>query len=60
MPSRPQLRKKKEAAIRDPQCGKSVDPKNAHKFSWEGKTYYFCSQECRKQFNLDPPGDAGF
>ena len=60
MPSRSQVKKKKETTIRDPQCGKPVDPKKALPLTWEGKTYYFCSQECRKQFDLDPPGDASF
>jgi len=52
--------RRKETAVRDPQCGKTVDPENALKLDWEGKTYFFCSEECRKNFDLDPPGDAGF
>jgi P-type Cu+ transporter len=60
MPNRQRLRKNKEATTRDPQCGKTVDPKTASALTWEGKTYYFCSQECRRRFDLDPPGDASF
>ena len=44
----------------DPQCGKSVDSEKAIHLSWEGKTYFFCSEECKAKFELDPPGDAGF
>ena len=46
--------------LRDPQCGKTVDPQNAPKLSWEGKTYHFCSESCRRKFEVDPPGDATF
>ena len=49
-----------EIRAMDPQCGRSVDPDKAIQLSWEGKTYYFCSAECKAQFELDPPGDAGF
>ena len=44
----------------DPECGKSVDPEKAIPLRWEGKTYYFCSEKCKAQFEKDPPGDAGF
>lgn len=49
-----------EIRAMDPQCGKSVDPEKAVRLNWEGKTYYFCSEECKARFELDPPGDAGF
>lgn len=52
-------RKKKPRAM-DPQCGKAVDPAQALRMDWEGRSYYFCSERCRKAFDLDPPGDAGF
>lgn len=54
--------KTKDTEVRamDPQCGKSVDPDTAIRLSWEGKTYFFCSQECRTKFEVDPPGVAGF
>ena len=37
--------------VKDPICGMKVDPKKA-KFTFEkdGKTYYFCSQDCYKAF----------
>ena len=44
----------------DPQCGKSVDPESAIRLTWEGKTYFFCSETCKAQFEVDPPGDASF
>jgi len=51
---------KNETVISDPMCGKAVDPEKALKMKWEGKTYYFCSENCRDRFDQDPPGDAGF
>jgi YHS domain-containing protein len=45
---------------RDPQCGKVVQPAKAIKLTWEGKAHFFCSDECRRKFEQDPPGDAGF
>jgi len=44
----------------DPQCGKLVDPEKAIKLIWEGASYFFCCEECRKRFEEDPPGVAGF
>jgi len=52
--------RKNDTAISDPMCGKAVDPEKALQLHWEGKTYYFCSEECRRGFDQDPPGDAGF
>ena len=54
--------KRKTIGVRamDPQCGRSVDPETAIRLTWEGKTYFFCSEECKARFDMDPPGDAGF
>jgi Cu(I)/Ag(I) efflux system membrane fusion protein len=39
----------------DPICGMEVDPaKTAHRSEFQGTTYYFCSQDCRKQFDANP------
>lgn len=39
----------------DPVCGMTVDPETAAgKAEYEGKTYYFCSEGCRKAFEEDP------
>ncbi len=40
---------------KDPVCGMDVDPGSAAGSSeYEGKTYYFCSPGCKKQFDEDP------
>jgi len=52
--------RKTKASLRDPKCGRIVDPRKAVRLSWEDKTYVFCSERCRRQFEDDPPGDAGF
>ena len=39
----------------DPVCGMEVDPKTAaNKSNYQGKTYYFCSQEDKKAFDKEP------
>lgn len=39
----------------DPVCGMQVDPENAAgRVEHEGKTYYFCSEGCRKAFEANP------
>ncbi|MFI5012273.1 MAG: heavy metal translocating P-type ATPase [Hyphomicrobiales bacterium] len=41
--------------VLDPVCGMAVDPhKTAHRQSFEGRTYYFCSAGCRAKFAADP------
>lgn len=46
----------KSAAEKDPVCGMDVDPKNpkAIKTVYGGKTYYFCSDHCKRSFEADP------
>jgi len=39
---------------KDPVCGMDVDPKTALNAVHEGKTYYFCSPGCKKQFEDNP------
>lgn len=40
---------------RDVVCGMSVEPKTAqHKAEHAGKTYYFCSAGCKRQFEAAP------
>ena len=36
----------------DPVCGMRTSDKI--KLERSGKTYYFCSEECQKKFDLDP------
>jgi Cu+-exporting ATPase len=39
----------------DPVCGMSVDEKAAPaKATHQGKTYYFCSEECKTSFQQQP------
>ena len=54
------MRHWKPAPATDPFCGKSVDPAKATKLTWEMKAHFFCSENCKARFELDPPGDAGF
>jgi membrane fusion protein, copper/silver efflux system len=47
-----------DASTKDPVCGMDVDEKRAaaagRKSEYQGKTYYFCSDECKKSFDKDP------
>jgi len=39
----------------DPVCGMKVDEKNPPaKATYAGTTYYFCSDECKNEFNANP------
>ena len=39
----------------DPVCGMEIDPQTAAGQSeYQGKTYYFCSLGCKKDFDKDP------
>jgi YHS domain-containing protein len=41
----------------DPVCGRTVDEADAAaKTGYAGQTYYFCSKDCQKNFELDPAG----
>jgi len=41
--------------IHDPVCGMTVEPSEAAAQSeFEGKTYYFCCDECHRQFDAEP------
>ncbi len=42
------------ATVKDPVCKMDVDPAKAVKVEREGKTYYFCSEHCKEQFEKDP------
>ena len=43
--------------MKDPVCGMDVDPAKAAATSeYEGKTYYFCSGGCKRDFDNDPAG----
>jgi Cu+-exporting ATPase len=38
----------------DPVCGMHVDAGAPEKATWQGKTYRFCSPDCRLKFESDP------
>jgi Cu+-exporting ATPase len=39
----------------DPVCGMSVDESSAEATStYKGKTYYFCSEDCKETFDKEP------
>ncbi|ADE14827.1 YHS domain protein [Nitrosococcus halophilus Nc 4] len=41
--------------VRDPVCLMALDPRNAHSATeYRGRTYYFCSSNCRDKFLADP------
>ncbi len=40
--------------MHDPVCGMEVDPARAVRGERGGKTYYFCSQNCKKDFDANP------
>ena len=47
----------------DPVCGMEVELKSAkEQTTYEGQTYYFCSLDCRQEFDESPEdyiGDEG-
>jgi YHS domain-containing protein len=46
--------------MKDPVCGMDVDPKTAAaKSEFQGVTYYFCSNGCKKAFDKEPEKYAG-
>jgi Cu+-exporting ATPase len=39
----------------DPVCGMTVDPATTrHRRQYQGRTYYFCADSCRRSFAIDP------
>lgn len=44
------------AQVQDPVCGMSIDSNSAAGSSiYQGQTYYFCSTQCKTQFDANPP-----
>jgi Cu+-exporting ATPase len=51
----PPASSEKTAGVIDPVCGMTVDPaRAAGSHTHQGKTYSFCSQDCRDKFRADP------
>ena len=47
-------------AVRDPVCGMTLKPADiAFQENYQGKTFSFCSDSCRKKFLADPGKYAG-
>ena len=42
------------AKAKDPVCGMDVDANPAKQATYQGKTYYFCSDGCKKSFEGNP------
>jgi YHS domain-containing protein len=41
--------------VKDPVCGMKIDPATAKgKIEHKGKTYYFCSDDCKAKFQKEP------
>ena len=43
-----------QGKMHDPVCGMEVDPAKAVRGEHGGKAYYFCSQNCKKDFDASP------
>ena len=47
-------------AAKDPVCGMTVEESEAAATSeYDGRTYYFCSKDCKEEFDGDPSAYAG-
>lgn len=41
--------------VKDPVCGMTIDSaKAAGQSGYQGQTYYFCSTQCKQQFDANP------
>ena len=49
----------KDPGAKDPVCGIKLDEAQAKSMPWksdyQGKTYFFCSEKCKSQFDKNPP-----
>jgi len=52
------LTKTPAAMVTDPRCGMNIDRSKAvaeaHTYTYQGKTYYFCSRDCQEEFKKSP------
>ena len=49
------LPESKDLSVTDPVCGMTTEnPDNYIGYDYEGKTYYFCSEQCLEKFKDDP------
>ena len=48
-------KEKDMAAVKDVVCGMDIDPNTASShMEYQGKTYYFCSNDCHAKFMAEP------
>jgi hypothetical protein len=45
--------------VRDPVCGMKVDPEAAIRLDRDGRTHYFCSEDCREEFERSAAAEVG-
>jgi YHS domain-containing protein len=48
--------KRSATGLECPICTMPVDSGAVNKLDYKGKTYYFCTNQCRKRFEEDPEG----
>ena len=48
--------KESKSVTKDPVCGMTVDETTALHAECDGKTFYFCSDQCRQKFLSTPAG----
>jgi P-type Cu+ transporter len=52
--------RKETAMMKDPVCGKEIDPvQAAGESSYGGQTYYFCCPTCKERFDQNPERYTG-
>lgn len=48
------------AMVKDPVCGMEIESSQAAaQTQYEGQSYFFCSNECKEQFEEDPSQYVG-
>jgi YHS domain-containing protein len=45
--------------VRDPVCGMKVDPEAAVRLDRDGRMHYFCSEDCREEFERSAAAEVG-
>ncbi len=43
-----------EGELHDPVCGMKVSPDSPYRETWQGRIWYFCSEDCQHKFHRDP------
>ena len=46
--------------VEDPVCGMTVDKSTSLFSDFEGQHYYFCSEDCKQEFDDDPERYVGW